>query len=172
MVPHCTTCQSSVVCGVGDSGKATVGTSWLYFCPLCLTESLTTLFMVCVRTTFSVPSAHSGSLISHIPSPFKGCVSRKPPLSLPSGIHPLSPECSQGRLPCIYRCVYDSATFPETRTVYQFCGRGYHGGWRLDLCSCERCRGPHPSVDAGTEVLLLVGTSLPHIVLVTFTFLC
>lgn len=38
------------------------------------------------------------------------------------------------------------------------------------VCTGERCRGPHFSVDAGTGVLLLVGSSLPHIVLLTFTF--
>lgn len=36
--------------------------------------------------------------------------------------------------------------------------------------TCERCRGPHLSVDAGVDVLLLTGTSLPRIVLVTFPF--
>lgn len=37
---------------------------------------------------------------------------------LPSGIPPLSPECSQGRVPCIYSCAYHGTTVPETRTQF------------------------------------------------------
>lgn len=81
-------------------------------------ESLTTLFTVWVGTPFSVPSACGRFLIIHIPSPFKGCISTKPSCSFPviSILFPLNVS-SQERLPCIYGCAYDRATFPETRTV-------------------------------------------------------
>lgn len=160
-------------------GQAIVRVSWLYLSHPYQTEHR--------EPDPSVQGLHAGPsycsfhswilLIIHIPSTSQGCISTKPTRPSPVVSILFSPECSQGRLPCIYSCVYPGTIFPETRTQFTS-SMGLCAIVDGDLVcapdslyySGETCRGPHLSIDAGTEVRLLVAISLSHTVFATSPF--
>lgn len=132
------------------------------------TESLITPSTVCVKAAIFVPSACGGFLIIHIPSPFKGCISTKPSCSFPvaSILFTLSvhmEDCA------VFIGVY-LTVLPSQRPGFLWVWVSqWMVTWSVFLYyTGERGRGPYLSVAAGTEVLLLVGTLWPHIVLGTF----
>lgn len=180
MLPHHTTCQSSAPCGVGDS--RTGYSQSLMAVPLSSVSDRAPRepdpSVQGLRAGPSYCSFHSWILlIIHIPSTSQGCVSTKPTCPSPVVSILFPPECSQGRLPCIYSCVYAGTIFPETRTQFTS-SMGLCAIVDGDLVcapdslyySGETCRGPHLSIDAGTEVRLLVGILLSHTVFATSPF--